>query len=125
DAHWFATWDRGSAFCQSGAHGAAALARAATQCLGEAIGRGLDAGTTPHALRAFATHLWWNTGAPTALDVEAIDNLQVRPQAAPMRRERDELSEGAATFFELLEQTRGRGQPTALARGLLTLAVSS
>jgi hypothetical protein len=42
-----------------------------------------------------------------------------------MRRELEASSEGAATWFELLEATRGRGAATALGQGLATLAASS
>lgn len=125
DLRRFAALDQGPSFCRSSAGGARSLDRVATQCLGEAIGRGLDAGTTPHGLRAFATHLWWITGTPTALDAEAIDDFQAFPESASYRRDLNPLSEGAATWFELLDSVRGRGGPAALAQGLLTVAASS
>ena len=129
DAQHSLGFDQGSSFCRVGtaesASGASTLARNATLCLGEAIGRGLDAGATPHVLRAFATHLWWATGNPTSHDVQAIDDLQSRPERAPLRREQGLLSEGAAAWFDVLEAMRGTGTPAGLARGLLTLSASS
>ena len=125
DAQSFTAFDQGSSFCRSSAVTPTELERAATQCLGESIGRGLDAGATPHGLRAFATHLWWVTGRPTALDVEALDNFQAFPDRAPYRRDLNALSEGAAAWFELLEATRGRGSAVGMGNAILTLAASS
>ncbi|HEY6727397.1 MAG TPA: hypothetical protein VI197_25355 [Polyangiaceae bacterium] len=125
DAQSFGLFDQGSSFCRSSAAGALELERAATQCVGEAIVRRLDAGATPHGARAFATHLWWVTGRPTALDVEALDNFQASPERAPYRRDLNALSEGAAAWFELLEATRGRGSPAGMASAIMTLAGST
>ena len=104
-------FDSGASFCTSSAQSPELLERAATQCLGEAIGRYFDAGTTPHVLRAFATRLWWATGRPTSLDVEAIDDVQLHPEAPIVTRDRDATSEGAALWFEQLERRRGPGDP--------------
>lgn len=125
DAQGFAAFDQGSAFCRSAATTSSELERAATQCVGEAILRRLDAGATPHAARAFSTHLWWVTGRPTALDVEALDNFQASPERAPLRRDLNALSEGAAAWFELLEATRGRGSALGMASAIMTLAAST
>lgn len=125
DAQAFGAFDSGSAFCRTAATTTTALERVATQCLGEAIARGLDAGTTPHGARAFATHLWWVTGKPTALDAEALDNFQASPDRAPYRRDLNSTSEGAAAWFELLEATRGRGTAVGMASALVTLAAST
>lgn len=125
DAQGFGLFDQASAFCRSAATTTLELERAATQCVGEAVLRGLDAGATPHGARAFATHLWWVTGKPTALDVEALDNFQVSPDRAPFRRDLSSLSEGAAAWFELLEATRGRGSAAGMASAIMTLAGST
>src|SRR5690606_25506042 len=64
DSQRFLGFDHGTSFCRFGTSSnlsPTTLERAASLCLGEAIGRGLDAGATPHVLRAFATHLWWAT----------------------------------------------------------------
>lgn len=125
DVQSFGLFDSGSSFCRSAATATLELERAATQCLGEAVLRGLDAGATPHGARAFATHLWWVTGRPTALDVEALDNFQASPERAPYRRDLNALSEGAAAWFELIEATRGRGKPAGMAHAIMTLAGST
>ncbi len=120
----YSPFDRGPSFCRSSARSPLALERAATQCVGEALGRGLDAGTTPNNLRAFATHLWWTSGSPTALDAQALDELQAHPEAAPLGRDLDGASEGAAAWFDVLEATRGQGAPAKLATGIVSLAAS-
>ena len=116
--------DSGASSCESSATSAELLERAATQCVGEAIGRRLDAGTTPHLLRAYATSLWWVTGQPTALDVEAVDHVQQRPQEPLVDRDLGLSSEGAALWFEQLEARRGLTHPGKLSTHLLALAAS-
>lgn len=113
-------FDRSAAFCELTESEGALLERAATICLGEAIALRLDAGETPHARRAFATELWWIVGAPTALDVEAIAEVQAHPERSMLRRERTPASEGAALFFEYLERTRATGEPGALSAALFS-----
>lgn len=125
EAQHFHSFDVASTFCRSGAVSQASLDRAATLCLGESVGRGLDAGATPHTQRAFATHLWWTTGKPTALDAEAVDNFQAHPERAPVSRELDASSEGAATWFDTLEALRGQRRGASLASSLLAVAASS
>ena len=125
DAQGFALFDQGSSFCRSAATTTLELERASTQCVGEALVRRLDAGVTPHGARAFATHLWWVSGTPTALDAEAIDNFQAFPDRAPYRRDLNSLSEGAALWFELLEAIRGRGSAVGMASAIMTLAAST
>lgn len=117
--------DSGSSFCVSSAQSQRLLERSATQCVGEAIARHLDAGATPHVRRAFATSLWWATDRPTALDVQAIDDVQQRPEQAIVTRDRTPYSDGAALWFEQLEQTRGLSDPAVLSTQLVSLAAST
>ena len=112
-------FDRASAFCRLPAQDGVLLARAATLCVGEAIALALDAGETPHLRRAFATELWWIIGSPTVFDLEAIAELQLRPERAVVRGARDLASEGAALLFEYLETTRGVAEPGVLSAALL------
>jgi hypothetical protein len=113
-------FDRAAAFCELIESEGVLLERAATICLGEAIALGLDAAETPHVRRAFATSLWWTVGTPTTLDYEAVAEIQSHPERAVLRRERNASSEGAAIFFEYLEQTRAEGEPGTLAAALLS-----
>src|SRR5690606_31605535 len=96
----------------------------ATLCVGEAIALALDASEPPHVRRAFATAAWWTIGTPTSLDLEAIDDVQSRPHAAIVTRDRSPASEGAALFFEYLEAARSAGEPLALSAALLSAAAS-
>lgn len=118
-------YDSGTSFCVSSAESPALLERAATQCVGEAIGRHLDAGATPHVLRAFATSLWWVSGQPTSLDVEAVDDVELHPERPIVTRDRNQASEGAALWFAELERRRGTGDPGTLSAQLLSMAASS
>jgi hypothetical protein len=129
DDRELADFDRAAAYCVlSGAERATAgelVHRFATLCVGEAIAWRLDAGLTPDLRRAYATHLWWLVGTPTALDVQAIGDLQQHPELALATRERDELSEGRALLFEYLDTRRNVAGPGALSSGLLALAAGS
>jgi hypothetical protein len=100
------------------------LARNATLCLGEAIAFGLDASEPPHLRRAFATHLWWTVGLPSAVDVEAVDRLQAHPEEPIATRDLAANSEGAALFFQYLEDVRSAGAPGQLAASLFAASVS-
>jgi hypothetical protein len=111
-------FDRATAFCRLRPAREPLLARAATLCVGEAIALALDPGETPHLRRAFATALWWIVGTPTVLDLEAVAELELRPERAVLRQARDQNSEGAALFFEYLEATRGVAEPGVLAAAL-------
>lgn len=112
------------AFCRLPALDGPLLLRAATLCVGEAIALALDASEPPHVRRAFATAAWWTIGTPTSLDLEAIDDVQSRPHAAIVTRDRSPASEGAALFFEYLEAARSAGEPLALSAALLSAAAS-
>lgn len=113
-----------SGFCELPNVDGVLLARAATQCVGEAIALRLDASEPPHLRRAFATWLWWLVGAPTSLDVEAIDAVQAHPERAIASRELSYDSEGAAIFFEYLESARSARPWGELAAALFGTAVS-
>ncbi len=102
----------------------ALLARAATQCVGEAIALRLDASEPPHLRRAFATWLWWLSGEPTSLDVEAIDFVQAHPERPIASRELSGESEGDAIFFEYLESARSARPWGELSAALFGTAVS-
>jgi len=117
-------FDRAAAFCRIGQVDGALMDRAATQCVGEAITLRLDPGETPQLRRAFATHLWWTTGRPTSLDLEAIQNVQANPGRAIAARDLSGFSEGAALLFEWLDVTRGQAGPAALTTGLLALGAN-
>jgi hypothetical protein len=113
-----------SAFCRIPTGDPFLLERNATLCLGEAIALGLDSSETPYLRRGFATWLWWAVGLPTALDVEAIDDVQAHPERPIADRERSRHSEGAALFFEYLETLRSAGDPGELSSALLSASVS-
>jgi hypothetical protein len=117
-------FDQASAFCTAGTSDAALLERAATQCVGEAIARRLDAGEAPHLQRAFATALFWLTSSPTSLDVQAIDDVQAEPERAIAAGRRSRLSEGAAMFFHYLEEARSESDTGVLSTSLLAAAAS-
>ena len=117
-------FDRASAFCTTGELDGALLERAATQCVGEAIARRLDAGESPHLQRAFATALFWLIGQPTALDVQAIDDVQSHPELAIARGKRSRSSDGAALFFQYLEEARSESDTGILSTSLLAAAAS-
>jgi hypothetical protein len=113
-----------SAFCRIPKGDPLLLERSATLCLGEAIALGLDASETPYLRRGFATWLWWATGLPTTLDVEALDYVQAHPEQPIADRERSRGSEGSALFFEYLETLRSAGDPGELSSALLSASVS-
>jgi hypothetical protein len=114
-----------SAFCHLPVGDPILLERSATLCLGEAIAAGLDSSETPHLRRAFATWLWWVSGAPTCLDVEAVDRVQAHPEMPIATRERSTFSEGSALFFEYLESVRSASALGELSSSLLSASVSS
>jgi hypothetical protein len=116
------SFDRAAAFCVLRGADHSLLERDATLCVAEAISWRLDASATPHVRRAYATHLWLATNRPSALDAQAIDALQARPDLAVVSRERSPRSEGAAIFFEHLDRALGAAQPGALATALLAMA---
>jgi hypothetical protein len=115
-------WDATSSFCVLDAVSTSSFERAAALCVGEAIGRRLDAAETPHTLRGYATHLWWLSGAPTTSDWDALDRIQLMPERSIGGRELERTSEGAALFFEYLDATWGFGAPGWLASSLVALS---
>jgi hypothetical protein len=112
-------FDHASAWCTLAPREGPLLARAATLCVAEAIALGLDPAETPHVRRAFATALWWIVGSPTVLDLEVLAAVQLQPERALLRRDRDSASEGAALWFDYLERTRGDA-PGTLSAALLS-----
>lgn len=118
------SWDSASSFCVLDAD-QGSLERAATLCVGEAIGRRLDAAETPHTLRAYATHLWWVSGSPTTRDLDAVDRIQLEPERAVAKGALDASAEGAALFFEYLEAAWGLGAPARLGTSLVALSANS
>jgi hypothetical protein len=115
-------FDRAPAFCVLRGAETALLERDATLCVAEAIAWRLDASTAPHVRRAYATHLWLVSGHPGALDAQAIDDLQARPEQAVISRDRTPRSEGASILFEYLDQALGASHPGVLATALLAAA---
>lgn len=113
-----------SGWCELPSVDGALLDRAATQCVGEAIALRLDASEPPHLRRAFATWLWWLVGAPTSLDLEAIDLVQAHPERPIASRELSAESEGDAMFFEYLESARSTRPWGELSAALFGTAVS-
>jgi len=113
-----------SGFCELPVADAALLSRSATICVAEAITLGLDASEPPHLRRAFATWLWWVVGLPTALDVQALDDIQAHPEHAIATRDLGSESEGAAIFFEYLESARSARPWAELSTALFATAVS-
>ncbi|HEX6274361.1 MAG TPA: hypothetical protein VFZ53_15070 [Polyangiaceae bacterium] len=114
----FGGFDAAPGFCVASADPGALAERAATLCVAEAIALRLDPGETPHTRRAFATELWWLTGAPTSLDFEAVDAVQRTPWRAVLDRELSARSEGSAILFDFLELSLGVGSPGALSTAL-------
>ncbi len=113
-------FDRASGYCVLTVAEGPLLERAATQCVGEAIALRLDAAESPHVRRAFATALWWFVGTPTALDLEAVEEVQSHPERAIVRGNRDAASEGAALWFDYLESSRAVGAAGVLSAALLS-----
>lgn len=113
-----------AAFCNVPVADEVLLRRAMTLCVGEAVALGLDASEPPHLRRAMATSLWWQAGAPTALDLEVIDAVQARPERPIATRDLIDSSEGAAIFFEYLENTRSAGGYGELSAALFAAAAS-
>ncbi|HET7546065.1 MAG TPA: hypothetical protein VFK05_39620 [Polyangiaceae bacterium] len=125
DALGLGSWDRAAAFCGAGvSDDALALERSATLCVGEAIAKRLDPGEVPAIQRAFATELWWLTGAVGALDVQAVDDTQAHPERALAARS-DEASAAATLLFDFLESARSSQTSGSLVTSLLAAAASS
>ncbi|HYO98232.1 MAG TPA: hypothetical protein VER33_27195 [Polyangiaceae bacterium] len=113
-----------SGFCEVPAWAPELLERAASLCVGELIALALDASESPHLRRAFATSLWWLGGLPTAVDAQALDDVQAHPELPIATRERSASSEGSALFFTYLETARSTAGPGELSAALLSAAVS-
>jgi hypothetical protein len=118
------TFARSSGFCRFPSADAELLRRSATLCVGEALALNLDASEPPHLRRAFATWLWWMTGDPTSLDLEAIDEVQRHPERPIAARELGTSSEGSAIFFEFLEASLGVRGFAELGASLVAAAAS-
>jgi hypothetical protein len=116
-----AHFDTSSAFCTVGG-GAIDRDRAATLCVGEAIGARLDAAETPFARRALATELWFTLGTPTGSDALVIDDAQAAPERAVAGREASAAAEGGGLLLDYLDSSRGRGDPVGAALATFALA---
>jgi hypothetical protein len=125
EARRFGGFDAAPGFCVLAEVAGVLAERAATLCLGEAVALRLDPGETPHTRRAFATELWWITGAPTSLDFEAVDAVQRVPWRAVLDRDLGDRSEGSAMFFDFLEWSLGVGSPGTLAAALLSASAQT
>lgn len=112
------------AFCRLPLDEPPLLLRSAVLCVGEAVALELDASEPAFARRAFATSLWWLIGAPTPLDLEAVDAVQRSPELPIGAGDVDVRSEGAAIFFAYLEQALGAGEPGELSASLFSAAAS-
>ena len=112
--------DRSATYCLGG-NGQAE--RAATLCVAEAIARRLDAGETPALRRAFALELWWLSGLPSSLDVEAVDDAQAHPERALAARS-DDFASAGALFLDFLESARSAQSIGALSTSLFSSAAS-
>lgn len=93
-------FDRAAAFC---AGGATDLDRAAHLCVAEASLAARAPAAGPHVRRAYGTHLWWQSGRPHEADGRALRRLQDTPEVGVLSRRANDLSEGAAIWFEYLE----------------------
>ncbi|MBX3184693.1 MAG: hypothetical protein KIT72_05190 [Polyangiaceae bacterium] len=124
DAPLHGVFDRASGYCQS--HGAwvGALERQAALCVAELSLMRLDAGEGAFTRRAIATQLWWTLGAPTDMDVEAIDDFQRHPERAlgggALRRH----AEGVGLFYEYLDEVYGVSRWGVLPTQMYSLAAS-
>jgi hypothetical protein len=117
--------DRAAAFCVGGASDdALSLERSATLCVGEAIAKRLDPGEVPAIQRAFASELWWLTGAIGALDVQMVDDAQAHPERALVARS-TESSAATTLLFDFLETARSSQGMGGLVTSLLSAAASS
>lgn len=112
--------DRSAAFCLGGNSDDE---RDATRCVADAVARRLDAGETSAVRRSFATELWWLTGLPSSLDVEAIDDAQAHPERALAARSSD-FSSAGALLFDFMESSRSSQSIGALSASLFSAAAS-
>jgi hypothetical protein len=117
-------WDRARTFCILGQPERADLPRVATQCVGEAIARRLDAAETPDLVRAYATELWWITGGFGGPDLERIADAQAHPGRALISRELRPESENGALLLDFLEAELGQTGPGDFITLLLALSGS-
>jgi hypothetical protein len=99
--------------------------RQATQCVGEALLLGVDAGETPFLRRAIAAYLWSLVGAPAGRDLAAIDALQANPQLSIAGRDATDDSAGALLFFEYVDARLGAGEKGVLPVALAQLSRST
>lgn len=112
-----ALFDSAAAYCTG--PGTLPWDRQATLCVAEAIAWRLNAATSPHIKRAYATHVWNTIGYPTSLDLEQLDDLQANPQLGIATRELGPVSEASGLWFEYLEQRLGRGVPLGVSTAML------
>ncbi len=118
--------DAAPSFCIAGDAAGSLLERQAALCVGGALATRLDPGEALEQRRALALELWWLTGLPTALDVQAIDDAQLHPEAALTAVGARARGPAAAfsLLLELLETTRSAASPGVLAGSLFSAAAS-
>lgn len=118
--------DAAPVYCRGADVSGMLLERQVSLCVGEALASRLDASEAPEQRRALALELWWITGRPTALDVEAIDDAQRHPEAAlTLGGARGRGALGAfPLLLELLEVTRSAASPGVLSASMFSAAAS-
>jgi hypothetical protein len=113
--------DRRSGFCRARPSRAEAR-RQAMRCLAGAILLRLDAAEAPFVRQAIAAHLWHSLGAPSPLDLDAIDTLQANPQLGLAARDAAPIATGAALLFDYLDARFGAGPVGLLGPALVQLS---
>jgi hypothetical protein len=118
-------FDSAPAFCVARpAHGVAAR-RIATRCIGEAIAWRLDPAESPSMRRAFAAALWWEIGAPTSDDLDALSQVQSDPERALIEQAASSRSDGDALLFVFLHARRGVGGPGVLPTAMFSASAQT
>ena len=91
-------------------------------CLAGAIQLGLDAAEAPFVRQAIASHVWHSLGAPSALDLNAVDAIQANPQLGLAARDVSPVGPGAALLFDYLDARFGAGAEGLLGPALVQLS---
>jgi hypothetical protein len=113
--------DRTSGFCRARPSRGEARRQALT-CVASAILLGLDAAETPFVRQAIASHVWHSYGAPSPLDLNAVDTLQANPQLGLAARDVSPVGSGAALLFDYLDTRFGAGAVGLLGPALVQLS---
>ena len=91
-------------------------------CVANAILLGLDAAESPFVRQAIASHLWHSLGAPSPLDLDAVDTVQANPQLGLAARDVSPVGPGAALLFDYLDVRFRAGAAGLLAPALVQLS---